>query len=169
MTPEDIPKPRARPPLRVDTELPHRPTRWTMQYFPDDEDATDWLQECNIVHNTDLLAPDDLNEWPPDSIFDMVYGYVILKRWGDEKVIKGLLETDSDVEKEENPPPTPSENEIPIDEWEDGPESDSRIKMTDLLATIWQSSGLKKAQISTNQRIECTQEVQKRVLDWLRA
>jgi hypothetical protein len=169
MTPEDVPQPRVRPPLRVNTEFPHRPTRWTMQYFPDDEDATDWLRECDIVHNTDLWAPNDLNEWPPDSIFDMIYGYVVLKRWGDEKVIKGLLETDSDVENEENPPPTPSANEIPIDEWEDGPESGSMIKMADVLATIWQNSGLQKEQSPTSQQTERTQEVQERVLDWLGA
>jgi hypothetical protein len=166
MAPEDVPQARARPLLRVNTETPHKPTRWTMQYFSDDEPTIEWLQECNIVHNTDLWAPQDLNEWPPDSIFDMVYGYVILKRWGNEEVIKGLLDTDSDLGDEENLPPTPSVNEIPIEEREEGPEDDSLIKMSDVLATIWQTPSLQKGEVPTSQQ---TQEVRERVLDWLRA
>jgi hypothetical protein len=161
MAPEDVPQAQARPLLRVNTELPHQPTRWTMQYFSGDEPTLEWLCECNIVHNTDLWAPQDLKEWPPDSIFDMVYGYVVLKRWGNEEVIKGLLDTDSDLGNCENPPPISAVNEIPIEESQDGPESETLNKMGDVLATIWQTPGLQKEQAPTSQQAECTKEVQK--------
>jgi hypothetical protein len=170
MSPEDVPQPRARPPRRVDTELPHRPTRWTMQYFSDDENTMNWLEERNIVHNRDLWAPEDLSEWPTDSIFDMVYGCNVLKKWGDEKVIQAILEMGSDLVNEEGPLPSPSVDEVRNghdDEWRGEPESDTMPRMADVLATIWQSSSSGREKESNNRDEVCTLEAQKKVLDWL--
>jgi hypothetical protein len=170
MNPEDVPQPSERPPLRANSELPHRPARWTMQYFSDNPDFLSFMKRYSIFRNTDLWASQDLNQWPTDSIFDMVYGYNVLKKWGDEKVIQALLEIGSDLVNEEGPPPSPSVDEVRNghdNEWRGEPESDTIPRMADVLATVWQGPGPGREQNSTNRDEASTLEAQKKVLDWL--
>jgi hypothetical protein len=171
MNPEDVPQAEERPPSRTDHDPFHRPMRWTMQWFSDDEDVMDFRQSTTVPHNTDLRAPQDLSEWVSDSIFDILYGSIVLKKWGDKKATEALRNIDSDLGNEDHLPPSPLVNKAPNDhvdnqEGKSDCLEESITEMTDVLATIWQGSSLGKGHKSTNHDAVHTREAQK-VSDWL--
>jgi hypothetical protein len=173
MNPEDVPQADERPPSRTDHDPFHRPMRWTMQWFSDDEDVMDFRQSTTVPHNTDLRAPQDLSEWPSDSIFDILYGSIVLKKWGDKKAIEALCNMASDLGNGEYPPPSPLVNKAPNDhvdnqQGESDRPDDSITEMTDVLATIWQGLSLGKEDKSATYDAVHAREVQK-VSDWLDA
>jgi hypothetical protein len=153
----------------------HPDCRWTLQYFSDAEHLLQLQHKGLVPHNTDLLVPQSLDDWPTDSIFDMLYGCVVLKRWGQREAIETLLEISQEY-KNEISSPKPQSNEVPKEEdccmEERGDESrcfavDSAgdmlgsLSMFQCVASQREQGSLKPPQPA------CTQDVEMKVLDWL--
>jgi hypothetical protein len=87
----EIPRARARArrqaQVNSETHLRHPNFRWAMQYFRDPEHVSDVQERFHIPQNLDLMVPQDLGDWPTDSIFDLHYGCVVFKRWGHREAI----------------------------------------------------------------------------------
>ncbi|PVF91666.1 hypothetical protein CPB86DRAFT_878391 [Serendipita vermifera] len=149
MNPEDVPIAHKLLPTRIDNKHLHHSSRWTMQYFSDTEGAFQMQHYLNVPHNTDLLAPEDLTDWPADFLFDMLYGCVALKRWGQEESIQTLVKFASDLDNEERLLPG------------SGLEDDHRKEWQSELNTHETNSKIQRDQPT------CNQDVQEKVLAWL--
>ncbi|PVF93481.1 hypothetical protein CPB86DRAFT_829276 [Serendipita vermifera] len=179
MDPEDVPLAHKLLPARIDSNHLYHSSRWTMQYFSDTEGAFQVQHYLNVPHNTDLLAPADLTDWPVDFLFDIIYGCVALKRWGQEREVESMLAVASDLVRREHRSPSPQPEELPKEQsggyvretqGESRPgELDSAVDMFDKLAIIWRHSNSPQEQNPVASHIPRTQDIQKKVSDWLEA
>ncbi|PVF91710.1 hypothetical protein CPB86DRAFT_820267 [Serendipita vermifera] len=177
MDPEDVPLAHKLPPARIDNNHHYHSTRWTMQYFSDTEGAFQVQHYLNVPHNTDLLVPADLTDWPADFLFDILYGCVALKRWGQEGEIEAMLATASNLVRRGHLSPSPQPEELSKEQNDDHvretqgesrpDELDSVVDMFDKLAIIWRHSNSPQDQNPVTSHIPRRQDVQEKVSDWL--
>jgi hypothetical protein len=186
MSSEDVPIASELPPARAkalaqadgDPPVHHPNCRWTMQYFSDAERVIQVQKNWSIPHNTDLLVPQDLDDWPTDSIFDILYGCVVLKRWGHAEAIEILLKASQDSDHENASPRSQSHELLKQDEdgYGEGRQSKTRHfaassagDMPDMAGKVWRHLGLRQERKPLDPTPVCTRDVQMRVLDWLNA
>ncbi|PVF97561.1 hypothetical protein CPB86DRAFT_855257 [Serendipita vermifera] len=81
MSPEDIPRIAEYPIHRAGSQPSHLPTRWTMQYFDEQETVVHVRDKIQIHHNTDLFFPEDLTRCPSALVLDMLYGCLAVYRF----------------------------------------------------------------------------------------
>jgi hypothetical protein len=176
MDPEDVPLARELPRGRAELEPPPRLSnrRWTMQYFSDEEHIHQLQQKFLFPHNTDLLVPQDLRDWPTDLIFDIHYGCVAFQRWCQKEAVETILKMYRDIDNEK-PSPGPQLNELLNDCEQEGrgksPQfmASSAGDMLDLVVMFRSMASQQEQKSMGLTQPTCMQDVQMKVLDWLKA
>ncbi|PVF97567.1 hypothetical protein CPB86DRAFT_419827 [Serendipita vermifera] len=176
MSPEDVPRIPEYPIRRAGNQPAHLPTRWTMQYF-EEEDGAIWVRDrMHVHHNTDLFPPEDLTEWPSDLI-DMLYGCLVMYKWGTEEGIDAIYRL-TPRQLQVNPPNLDSDG---VQIGEEGDQEIGQVGFqyeghdpmynhllgdtTDGLVTVWKRFNLRREPEKQYRPSTCFQE---KVSDWLR-
>ncbi|PVF97568.1 hypothetical protein CPB86DRAFT_785693, partial [Serendipita vermifera] len=103
MPPEDVPQSQICPMYRAGCVPPHLPARWTLQWFVQNS-LVDFLQGTPGVHqNTEIFPPDILTEWPTNLVFDLLYGCVVLHKWGCKEAMELIHKGASDQYHNDSP------------------------------------------------------------------